>query len=245
MVTGIVFRSLGEMRQALQAAGDELGVLQQKLFAGAPEILVRHALVMGEVEMLKNRYQQQVSECVVQLKDGRYLRRDEYQAVLTFAVNNGLDAEQLIPELTIEEMVIVEASFNDGNLKTLKGLEVLQSLTTLHVSWNPQLTSLEGVPVQSLEELVAWRCSITGELSELRQARRLKILEIGENEGITSLRGVSLEALEGVDARWCNLTGDHSFLATGEKLERLRIGHNPSIAFNGARFDPFVDISWL
>jgi hypothetical protein len=244
MVAGIAFKSLGKTRQALQAAGDELGALQQQLFAGAPEIVARHALVMGEVEMLKNRYQEQVSEYVVQLNDGRWLWRDEYQAVLTLAANNGIDAEQLIPELTIEEMVIVEISFNEGNLKTLKGLEVLQSLTRLDVSWNPQLTSLEGVPVHSLEEVVAWRCGLIGDLVELNQANKLKILEIGENEGITSLRGVSLEALEGVDARWCNLTGDHSFLATGEKLERLRIGQNPSIALNGVRFDPFVDISW-
>jgi hypothetical protein len=225
-MTELSLSVLQESRAALEVAAQELWAVQELVMSGESEVIDRHAIAMAEVLKLKQSYEQQVNEYTVDVGGGQYLRRDQYQMLQTFAANNRMDIASLIPSLTICDFVITECRFQRRNLITLEGLAGIDSIRTLDLCSNSQLTSFRGVPTHSLEELVVRRANVTGDLTLLRNAIKLRKLDLEWNDGIASLKGIPTEALELLNVRGCGLIGDLSEIAAADTLQSLYVGGN-------------------
>jgi hypothetical protein len=114
----------------------------------------------------------------------------------------------------------------------------------LDVLNNPNLTSLHGVPLASIETINAQYCNLQGDLSALSDCAKLKELKVRYNPNLTSLHGVPLASIETIDAQNCNLQGDHSFLADAPNLKYLDIRGNPSLTLDTSKFRKEVVIYW-
>jgi Leucine-rich repeat (LRR) protein len=228
-MTPITLETLRKTQEQLLAMRDELKELQGALAVGDASVLDRHKLVMEQIRELKESFVAQRDALSKALPDGRRLYTGQYEALETFASNNKLNVQELFSKITIEGGVVVECNFSELGLTTLEGLEGLQRIRALDVCNNEGLTSLKGIPTKALEELYAYRCSLTGNLSELSGADKLKELYVGGNKGLTSLKGIPTKALEELVAGWCGLTGDLSELSGAEKLKELYVSSNAGL----------------
>jgi hypothetical protein len=115
------------------------------------------------------------------------------------------------------------------DLITLEGFDGLEMIRQLNINRNPQLASLKGIPTRAIERIWARQCGLTGDLSELHRADKLKWLNVEENAGLTSLHGIPMQSIEEIRAEKCDLSGDHTFLCKAQHLRFLHIKNNSSI----------------
>ncbi len=207
-----------DTRRQLQASCEERKTLQGLLFSGDASVLDRQALVMEQCDALR-----------VTLPDGKSLLRGQYEALEKLARSNKREVEELLPRITIEGVIVVECDFSSLGVTTLKGLEGLGTLRKVNLGHNRRLSSLKGIPTQAIEAILAVACGLTGDLSELRRADRLKQLSVSTNKGLTSLKGLPMQAIERLLANQCDLTGDHLFLKEALNLSELSIEGNPRL----------------
>jgi hypothetical protein len=228
-MTPITLETLRKTQQQLLAMRDELKELQGALAVGDASVLDRHKLVMEQIRELKESFVAQRDALSTTLPDGRRLFPGQYEALEKFASNNKLDVQKLFSRITIEGGVIVECDFERLGLTTLKGLEGLQRIRALDVYNNSGLTSLKGIPTKALEELYAYECGLTGDLSELSGADNLRMFLVANNQGLTSLKGMPTKAIEVLKAYDCGLTGDLSELSGADKLKVLGVSGNKGL----------------
>jgi hypothetical protein len=228
-MTPITLETLRKTQQQLLAMRDELKELQGALAVGDISVLDRHKLVMEQIRELKESFVAQRDALSKALPDGRRLYTGQYEALEKFASNNKLDMQRLFSKITIEGGLVVECNFGGLGLTTLEGLEGLQRIRKLNTAVNKALTSLKGIPTKALEELSAYGCGLTGDLSELSGADKLEVLYVSHNEGLTSLKGIPTKALEDLYAYDCGLTGDLSELSGADKVRELCVGLNKDL----------------
>ncbi len=188
-------------------------------------MLDRHTLVMEQIRELKESFVAQRDALSTTLPDGRRLFPGQYEALEKFASNNRLDTRELLSwHITIEGGVITGCDFVSQRLKTLEGLESVGTVRRLNVSWNEYLPSLKGISTKELEVILAQRCDLIGDLSELSGADKLKKLDISDNINVSSLAGISTAAIEVIKADNCErLSGDHTFLSQARYLKHLNL----------------------
>lgn len=234
---------LQESRAALEVAAQELWAVQELVMSGESEVIDRHAIAMAEVLKLKQSYELQVNEYAVTLEDGRFLDRDQYQALQGFASNNRLTLEGLLPRVTIEGGVVIRCDFERCRLQTLDSLGEVHSIKSLNLSHNFNLTSLKGLPLQQLENLEVGWCGLHGNLVELQGAVRLQSLCISSNP-ITSLDGLPVGTLEELLAVSCRLLGDLSELRTANRLRALVVTENSNLTSLKGLSMESIEILW-
>jgi hypothetical protein len=228
-VTQIALETLQATQRQLKASRDELVELQNVLATGDASVLDRHALVIEQIRELQKAFVEQRDALSVALIDGGRLFAPQFEALQIFARNNDLDIEALLLGMTIENAVVVECDLECMNLTTLQGLERLRTIRKLYIQTNERLTSLAGIPTRALEELDASDCDLTGDLSELSCADRLKALSVSNNESLTSLKGIPKRTIEEVQADCCGLTGDLSELKGADNLKVLDVSNNEGL----------------
>jgi hypothetical protein len=128
-----------------------------------------------------------------------------------------------------------------GDLSELKAASVLQRL---EISRNRGITSLEGIPTQSLVGISADGCSLSGDLSELSGAANLAAVRVQYNRGLTSLEGIPHAKLEELVAACCGLTGDYTYLSQLPNLKLLDLRRNPEATLDKLKFKDGVKICW-
>jgi hypothetical protein len=225
-MTDITLKTLQETREQLKASLGQLEELRKEGVTGDSAMLARVELQMEQITALKEKFIEQREALSTVLPDGTKLWPDQYQALERFASNNQLHIESVLSRITVEGGIVIACDFFQMNLTTLSGLEGLVRLRKLDVSYNRHLTSLKGIPTQAIEEIWAWNCGLTGDLSELSGADKLKLLGVGGNKGLTSLKGIPTQAIEGIGAQKCGLTGDLSELSGADKLKSLTVSDN-------------------
>jgi hypothetical protein len=223
-----ILQNLKETHQALKEGCDELKLTLEELRIGRCTIDQKQEVV-DRIKALKELYQQQIQELSLTLPDGRTLLRPQYEALERFAGNNNLKVEDLLDGVTINGHAIVECDFSDSELTTLEGLQGVWSIKKLNVRWNKGLTSLKGIPTQEIEEIDAYQCDLTGDLSEIAGASKLRTLDVRWNKGLTSLKGIPTQEIEEIDAYQCDLTGDLSEIAGASKLRKLVVRWNKGL----------------
>jgi Leucine-rich repeat (LRR) protein len=219
---------LQQTREALSAVTGDLQALQELVFSGASEVLEQHVATMNKVDRLRRSYEELLEGYAVDLGDGQVLRRDQYEALQIFAANNQIKLGEVISRLHIESRGIVGCNFRRFKLKTLEGLECIDSIRSLDISDNWGLRSFSGLPVLNLEKLTAWRTGIKRDLSGLERARKLKILDVSLTQ-IISLSGLPVSTIEELSAYGCQLRCDLSLLKGARNLKALRIMDNSGI----------------
>jgi hypothetical protein len=241
-MTPITLATLRKTQEQLLAMRDELKELQGALAVGDASVLDRHKLAIEQIRELKESFVAQRDALSTTLPDGRRLFPGQYEALEKFASNNKLNVQKLFSAITIEGGVVVACNFSELGLTTLEGLEGLQRIIKLSVWGNKDLTSLKGIPTKALEVLDADWCGLTGDLSELSGAGKLKYLGVDRNAGLTSLKGIPTKAIETIWASGCGLTGDHTFLSKAPKLSYLNLQNNPNLTLDKSKFRDSVEI---
>ncbi len=242
-MTEMASQDLERTREELEVATEELKALQRHLFARTPDVIDRHAIVMATLKQLKESYQAQMMAFAVALEDGRFLHRDQYQALQGFASNNRLALEGLLPKVTIEDGVVTRCDFERCRLQTLDGLGEVHSIKSLNLSHNFNLTSLKGLPLQQLENLEVGWCGLYGNLVELQGAVGLQSLCISSNP-ITSLDGLPVGTLEELLAVSCRLSGDLSELRMANRLRVLVVTENSNLTSLKGLSMESIEILW-
>jgi hypothetical protein len=233
--------SLRKSRQQMKAASDELIQLRQELLSSpTPTQLDRTELVIEQLKKLKAEFDTHF----IITDDKRMLFRPQHKALELFAANNKLDLSTVISKVSIERGLAVRGHFTRLGLRTLHGLEDISSLRILNIDWNKNLSSLSGVPHESLATVQAHNCGLRGDLSALAQCLNLQYLWVWDNPLLTSLRGIPTKSIIKVSAIRCRLTGDHSFLAEAKDLELLALLQNPpSLSIDRSRFHPHCTLN--
>lgn len=207
--------------EALQAPGFDV--------EGAKIALRRASELRAELTRL-------VSDCCETFRDGRRLLRSQVAALETFAHLNNIPIETVLHKSTIQGNVVVSCHFVALGLRTLEGLEGLWSLKHLAVynyysAFTPNyLTSLKGVPVESIEEIIAENCGLQGDLSAITPATKLRMLDIRRNSRLVSLKGIPTQSLEDVFGYSCGFAGNLSDIRHATKLKRLDVRFNGEIS---------------
>jgi hypothetical protein len=220
--------TLTHTHQQLQAKADELQSLQELLFTGDASVIDRHKLIIEQIRDLKESYQKQCEAFTTELPDGQRLFTPHYEALKAFARNNELSIQEL-PEIRTEGGFAIACGFSGIDLTTLEGLQEIQTIQTLKVSFNRELKSLKGLPTSAIQEIDATCCGLTGDLSELRDASQLKKIDVFGNRFLTSLKGIPTQMIEDIDASHCGLKGDLSALCGASKLKRLLVVANKAL----------------
>jgi hypothetical protein len=84
---------------------------------------------------------------------------------------------------------------------------------------------------------------LTGNLSELSGATRLREIVVSHNERLKSLEGLPLDEIRHIHADKCGLTGNHTFLVGAANLRKLDLESNPkSLILDRAGFDSRVEV---
>jgi hypothetical protein len=185
-----------------------------------------HKLVIQKAREARDAFKGHLDEATVRLPDGRFLMLHQYGALKVFAAKNHIRKRDILPFVTMEDFRVVTADLSCLGLVTLRGLSHIESLKSLSVSNNRNLTSLAGIPVRALEKLDASGCGLAGNLSLLSGADNMRELLVFENSDLTSLHGVPTRNLEALEADQCGLRGDLSALASATKLRRLCVFGN-------------------
>jgi hypothetical protein len=189
----------------------------------------RHHVIMEKAKEVRDAFKDRLAEHAVQLNDGRWLMRHQFEALEVLAAHNSIDPRRLFSSLKIVGRRVVEADLRFKELRTLEGLSGVESIRHLNVSYNFGLTSLAGIPLRHLETLEASHCDLTGDLTALTAATKLKVLLVSENSGLKSLDGIPLAHMEGVFASECGLVGDLSALADAERLGFVFVWKNQGL----------------
>jgi hypothetical protein len=221
-------QTLQETHQALKEGCEELKLTFEDLRVGRCTIDQKQEVV-DRIKALKELYQRQVKEFSVDLPDGRSLLRPQYEALEMFARNNDRKVERLLDGVTINGGVIVGCKFSDRALTTLEGLRAVWSIKRLDVRGNKRLTSLKGIPTQEIAEICARDCRLTGDLSEIAEARELRHLDVYWNPGLVSLQGIPVQEIVYINAVSCGLIGDLSEIIGATKLKELCVSGNKGL----------------
>lgn len=228
-MTQPTLEKIRQTRAELADAAAELTRIQAEVLE-APTFDFRQAiLALKDAREAKRTLGRQLARFCARLPDGRELLRPQLEALKTFAANNRIALSKVLRSVTIDRNVIVEADFQGLRLKTLEGLTGLWSLKLLDVTGNKSLTTLRGIPTESMESLFAWRCDLTGDLSDLSAADRLEVIFLSHNPKLSSLKGLPTQRMRVVDASACGLEGDLSELSGATRLEELCVNENPQI----------------
>jgi hypothetical protein len=240
-MTDATLQTLQQTRKALEEGLEELQLSRAALLATNCSLEL-HQEVVNRIKALKESYEQQLKDFSVPLPDGRLLLRPQYEALEKFAANNDIHVLHLLSakapwgfkRVTIKGPVIVECAFQDYGLMTLEGLEAIWSIREVNLRGNQRLNSLKGIPTKEIEEIYAGVCDLTGDLSELSGADKLKKIDVHRNGRLTSLQGIPTPAIEEIAAHRCGLTGDLSELRGADKLKKLNVAWNQSLtSLNG------------
>jgi hypothetical protein len=225
-MTDITLKTLQETQKELLAKREELQGLQGELITGDASVLERHRLVIEQIQRLKDVFIEQREALSTVLPDGTKLWPGQHEALERFADNNKLDINLVLSKITVEGSVVTGCDFSEMKLTTLAGLKGLVRLRSLSVSGNPRLTSLEGMPMQAIEEIYANACGLKDDLSALSGADALKTLNITGNHSLTSLKGTPTRAIQEIYASACDLKGDLSAISGADELRQLWVIQN-------------------